>query len=104
MKTKEIKAYCDCGCDVRGYDLYELHGYKENLSLHTFTAAGSGKKVTTFEHHNGQEHVLGIEIGYFDNKEEAIKKGKELIKKYINSDIQEFVIYGDDKVFELKVD
>ena len=95
---------CECGCDVRGYDLYTLEGYKENLSTHTFIAAGSGKKVTSYIHHNGQEHILSVAIGYFDNKEEAIEEGKKLIQKYINSDVEKFSIWGDDMVFELLVD
>jgi|TARA_R100001460_G_scaffold51173_2_gene89839 hypothetical protein len=97
----KIEKTCDCGCDVRGFDLYTLEGYKENLEKYTFTAAGSGKKVTSYTHHNGQEHILKVEIGYFDNKEEAIKEGKKLIQKYINSNVEEFSIWGDDKVFEL---
>ena len=75
--TKTINKGCYCGCDVRGLDFYTLEGYKENLKKYTFTAAGSGKKVTTYIHFNGQEHILSVEIGYFDNKEEAIKKGKK---------------------------
>jgi len=97
----EIKKVCYCGCDVRGFDLYTLEGYKENLTKQTFIAAGSGKKVTDYKYFNGQEHILSTEIGYFDNKEEAIKKGKKLIQKYINSNVEEFSIWGDDKVFEL---
>ena len=96
----KYKKNCSCGCDVRGLELYELHGYKENFEKHTFIAAGSNKTVTDYIHFNGQEHVLGIEIGYFDNKQEAIKEGKKLIKKYKNSDIKEFGIWGDDKVYE----
>ena len=40
----EIKKVCYCGCDVRGFDLYTLEGYKENLTKQTFIAAGSEKK------------------------------------------------------------
>jgi len=72
----KYKKNCSCGCDVRGLQLYELHGYKENFEKHTFVAAGSNKIITDFVHFNCQEHVLGIEIGYFDNKEEAIEEGK----------------------------
>ena len=97
MKTKKI---CDCGCDVRGFDLYTLEGYKQNLEKHTFIAAGSGKKVTSLLHHNGQEHILKVEIGYFDNKEEAIEEEKKLIKNYINSNVEEFSIWGDDMVYK----
>jgi len=98
----KIEKTCDCGCDVRGFDLYTLEGYKENLEKHTFTAAGSGKIITDYLHFRGQEHILSVEIGYFDNKKEAIEEGKKLIQKYINSDVEEFSIWGDDKVFELK--
>jgi hypothetical protein len=97
----KYKKNCSCGCDVRGLQLYELHGYKENFEKHTFVAAVSKKIITDFVYFNGQEHILGIEIGYFDNKEEAIEEGKKLIKKYKNSNIQEFKIYGDDLVYQL---
>ena len=61
-------------------------------------------KKEVLKHHNGQEHVIGVEVAYYDyatQKDIAIQECLEKIEVYKKQewakDINEWSIWSDDK-------
>ena len=70
MKTKEIKALCECGCDVRGLTRYQLSGYRKNFDKKTINQTDIVDK-----HLNNNEHLIHFDLGYVD-QDIAIQKAE----------------------------
>ena len=99
---------CSCGCTTRGLSLFEIHGYKENNETQVAQIYDHKlKRVVKKEvlkHHNGQEHIIGVEFAYYDYKTQrdiAIKECIEQIETYKTlewaKDITEWSIWSDVK-------
>ena len=99
---------CSCGCTTRGLSLFEIHGYKENNETHIAQIYDHKLKRVVkkevLQHHNGQEHVIGVEVAYYDYKTQrdiAIKECIEQIEVYKTKewakDINEWSIWSDVK-------
>jgi len=87
-KIKEQTILCDCGCDVRGLTQYQLSGYVKNYDKRTI----NGSTVVN-KHLDNNEHVIGIDLGY-THKHTAIKKAKNIIKKYNFNNVEWFEVWN----------
>ena len=98
---------CSCGCTTRGLSLFEIHGYKENNETHIAQVYNpvtrKVKKKEVLKHFNGQEHVIGVEVAYYDYKTQkdiAIRECLEQIEVYKKQDwakdINEWSIWSDE--------
>ena len=86
-KMSNTQTICDCGCDVRGKTQYQLSGYRKNYDKITI----NGSDVVD-KHLDNNEHVIGIDLGYVDEKT-SIQKAENIINKSRFNNVEWFEVW-----------